>query len=42
MRASRERQIRRIERVQADEVRTHTFFRNPGETREAVQARIRG
>jgi hypothetical protein len=41
MRASRERQAERIEQVQAAEVRIHTFFRNPGETQEAVQERIR-
>jgi hypothetical protein len=31
----------RAEQVRAGERRTHTFFRNPGETQEAVQARIR-
>jgi hypothetical protein len=35
------RRIRHAERARAAERRTHTFFRDPGETQETVDARIR-
>jgi hypothetical protein len=41
MMASIVRQVARAEQVHASERRTHTFFRNPGETQEVVQAQIR-
>jgi hypothetical protein len=41
MKASIVRQVARAEQVGASERRTHTFFRNPGETQEAVRAQIR-
>jgi hypothetical protein len=41
MKASIVRQVARAEQVRASERRTHTFFRNPGETQEVVQAQIR-
>jgi hypothetical protein len=38
---SAERRVGRVEGAQAASRRIHTFFRNPGETQEMVQAQIR-
>ena len=41
MKSSLVSKVDRTEQVRASGRRTHTFFRNPGETDEMVQARIR-
>jgi hypothetical protein len=41
MMSSKLRRIGRVELARVAERRTHTFFRDPGETQEMVQARIR-
>ena len=41
MKSSLVRQVARAEQVRAGTRRTHTFFRNPGETPETVHAQIR-
>jgi len=41
MKSSLVRQVDRAEQVRASGRRTHTFFRNPGETDEMAQAQIR-
>ena len=41
MKPSIVRQVVRAEQVRASERRIHTFFRNPGETQEMVQAQMR-
>jgi len=41
MKSSLVRQVVRAEQACVSERRTHTFFRNPGETQEMVRAQIR-
>ena len=41
MMSSKLRRIGRVELARVAERRTHTFFRDPGETQEMVQAQIR-
>ena len=41
MKSSLVRQVGRAEQVRASELRTHTFFQNPGETDEMMEAQIR-
>ena len=41
MKLSAERRFGRVQQAHTAQRRIHTFFRNPGETQEAVQARIR-
>jgi predicted DNA-binding WGR domain protein len=41
MRSSVERRFGRVQQAHTAQRRTHTFFRDPHETQEAVQARIR-
>ncbi len=41
MKASIVRQVARAQKLHAKDRPVHTFFRNPGETNETVQARVR-